>query len=47
VDQALRGSSELRAWADSNLYLRRIGIADQPSLVIDPTSSAKRLCAFV
>jgi hypothetical protein len=33
--QALRGSSELHAWGDSNLYLRRTGDGDQLALVIE------------
>src|ERR1022692_632471 len=33
--QALRGSSELHAWGDSNLYLRRTGDSDQLALAIE------------
>jgi hypothetical protein len=33
--QALRGSSELHAWGDSNLYLRRTGHGDQLALAIE------------
>jgi hypothetical protein len=40
--QALRGSSELHAWGDSNLYLRRVGNADQISLVIEHRAAASR-----
>ena len=38
--QALRGSSELHAWGASNLYLRRMGNADQISLVIEHRAAA-------
>jgi hypothetical protein len=40
--QALRGSSELHAWGDSNLYLRRVGPGDQISLVIEHRAAASR-----
>jgi hypothetical protein len=35
--QALRGSSELHAWGDSNLYLRRVG--QQLQLSIEPRAA--------
>lgn len=38
--QALRGSSELHAWGDSNLYLRRTGDGDQLSLAIEHRAAA-------
>jgi hypothetical protein len=38
--QALRGSSELHAWGDSNLYLRRTGEGDQLSLAIEHRAAA-------
>lgn len=38
--QALRGSSELHAWGDSNLYLRRTGEGDQLSLTIEHRAAA-------
>jgi hypothetical protein len=39
--QALRGSSELHAWGDSNLYLRR-NADDQLSLAIEHRAAASR-----
>jgi len=38
--QALRGSSELHAWGDSNLYLRRTGDSDQLALAIEHRAAA-------
>lgn len=38
--QALRGSSELHAWGDSNLYLRRGGEGDKLSLTIEHRAAA-------
>jgi AAA domain len=38
--QALRGSSELHAWGDSNLYLRRTGDGDQLALAIEHRAAA-------
>jgi RecA-family ATPase len=38
--QALRGSSELHAWGDSNLYLRRTGTADGLTLTIEHRAAA-------
>jgi hypothetical protein len=38
--QALRGSSELHAWGDSNLYLRRTGEGDGLSLTIEHRAAA-------
>ena len=38
--QALRGSSELHAWGDSNLYLRRTGEGDVLSLAIEHRAAA-------
>lgn len=38
--QALRGSSELHAWGDSNLYLRRGGDGDKLSLTIEHRAAA-------
>lgn len=38
--QALRGSSELHAWGDSNLYLRRTGDGDRLSLTIEHRAAA-------
>jgi hypothetical protein len=38
--QALRGSSELHAWGDSNLYLRRTGNGDQLALSIEHRAAA-------
>lgn len=38
--QALRGSSELHAWGDSNLYLRRTGDGDHLSLAIEHRAAA-------
>ena len=38
--QALRGSSELHAWGDSNLYLRRTGRNDALSLTIEHRAAA-------
>lgn len=38
--QALRGSSELHAWGDSNLYLRRTGEGDQLALAIEHRAAA-------
>lgn len=38
--QALRGSSELHAWGDSNLYLRRSGEGDLLSLAIEHRAAA-------
>jgi hypothetical protein len=38
--QALRGSSELHAWGDSNLYLRRTGEGDTLALVIEHRAAA-------
>jgi hypothetical protein len=40
--QALRGSSELHAWGDSNLYLRRTGDGDQLALVIEHRAAPSR-----
>jgi RecA-family ATPase len=38
--QALRGSSELHAWGDSNLYLRRGGEGDKLTLTIEHRAAA-------
>lgn len=38
--QALRGSSELHAWGDSNLYLRRTGEGDALALAIEHRAAA-------
>jgi hypothetical protein len=38
--QALRGSSELHAWGDSNLYLRRTGEGDRLTLAIEHRAAA-------
>jgi hypothetical protein len=38
--QALRGSSELHAWGDSNLYLRRTGNGDELALAIEHRAAA-------
>jgi hypothetical protein len=38
--QALRGSSELHAWGDSNLYLRRTGEGDTLALTIEHRAAA-------
>jgi RecA-family ATPase len=38
--QALRGSSELHAWGDSNLYLRRTGDGDGLALTIEHRAAA-------
>jgi hypothetical protein len=38
--QALRGSSELHAWGDSNLYLRRCGEGDRLALAIEHRAAA-------
>jgi RecA-family ATPase len=38
--QALRGSSELHAWGDSNLYLRRTGVGDSLTLTIEHRAAA-------
>jgi RecA-family ATPase len=38
--QALRGSSELHAWGDSNLYLRRTGVGDNLTLTIEHRAAA-------
>jgi hypothetical protein len=38
--QALRGSSELHAWGDSNLYLRRTGDGDKLALAIEHRAAA-------
>lgn len=38
--QALRGSSELHAWGDSNLYLRRTGEGDSLALAIEHRAAA-------
>jgi RecA-family ATPase len=38
--QALRGSSELHAWGDSNLYLRRTGVGDGLTLTIEHRAAA-------
>jgi hypothetical protein len=38
--QALRGSSELHAWGDSNLYLRRTGDGEQLALAIEHRAAA-------
>lgn len=38
--QALRGSSELHAWGDSNLYLRRTGQGDKLTLTIEHRAAA-------
>lgn len=38
--QALRGSSELHAWGDSNLYLRRSGDGDRLTLAIEHRAAA-------
>jgi len=38
--QALRGSSELHAWGDSNLYLRRSGEGDRLALTIEHRAAA-------
>lgn len=38
--QALRGSSELHAWGDSNLYLRRTGDGGELSLAIEHRAAA-------
>jgi hypothetical protein len=38
--QALRGSSELHAWGDSNLYVRRTGDGDQLALAIEHRAAA-------
>jgi hypothetical protein len=38
--QALRGSSELHAWGDSNLYLRRSGEGDRLALAIEHRAAA-------
>jgi hypothetical protein len=38
--QALRGSSELHAWGDSNLYLRRSGDNDELALTIEHRAAA-------
>jgi RecA-family ATPase len=38
--QALRGSSELHAWGDSNLYLRRTGVGDALTLTIEHRAAA-------
>jgi len=38
--QALRGSSELHAWGDSNLYLRRTGQGDGLTLAIEHRAAA-------
>jgi hypothetical protein len=38
--QALRGSSELHAWGDSNLYLRRTGEGDGLTLAIEHRAAA-------
>jgi hypothetical protein len=38
--QALRGSSELHAWGDSNLYLRRAGNGDELALSIEHRAAA-------
>jgi hypothetical protein len=38
--QALRGSSELHAWGDSNLYLRRSGDHDRLALAIEHRAAA-------
>lgn len=38
--QALRGSSELHAWGDSNLYLRRTGTGDDIGLTIEHRAAA-------
>jgi hypothetical protein len=38
--QALRGSSELHAWGDSNLYLRRTGDGEELALTIEHRAAA-------
>lgn len=38
--QALRGSSELHAWGDSNLYLRRTGDGNELTLTIEHRAAA-------
>ena len=40
--QALRGSSELHAWGDSNLYLRRAASDNQLALVIEHRAAPSR-----
>lgn len=41
--QALRGSSELHAWGDSNLYLRRTGDGDALALAIEHRAAASSI----